>query len=391
MIQTQANCQTKCPICGASASQLLSLPKYPVTEFYEPWSEVFVLTGYFDQIVRFCSKCTHLFLERVIDTKFTYSNYKTTSGSSPGALKCLDNLEKFARKHLEDLDSVPTIIDIGGNDGSLLSKFKSKGKKLINIDPNASGPDEIEKLKVFFQEINLAQFRTRQRKVIFCSHTIEHIEDPMQFIREIGNSLNYEDVLFLQFPSLESLIRYFRFDQVCHQHINYFSLNSISILLLSMGLGIQHYEFDEEHYGTLRLMVRRELKKREIETLHYPVNAHHVLQAYETFRNFCTALDLAIRPMFETGGAGFGAGLMVPTLAYNVPTVSKLSVIYDDNQEKIDHRFINLNARILSPNDSFFSSPIIITSISTKSAGRSIYHKLANAGVEYIVLPVIYS
>ena len=84
-------------------------------------------------------------------------------------------------------------------------------------------------------------------------------------------------------------------------------------------------------------------------------------------------------------------GLMVPTLAYNVPTVSKLSVIYDDNQEKIDHRFINLNARILSPNDSFFSSPIIITSISTKSAGRSIYHKLANAGVEYIVLPVIYS
>jgi len=383
--------QDKCPACQANTHQLISLPAYPVTEFYEPWTQDFSPSGFFDQTLRFCDECSHLFLGTVLDAKFIYSNYLTTSASSAGALVCLDNLQAFIQKNLVNFDRFSTIIDIGGNDSSLLSRYANLGKKLINVDPNATGPDYIEHMNVFFEDMELSQFRTIRNKVVFCSHTLEHVEDPAKFINEISKSLNDEDVLFMQFPSLESLTRYMRFDQVCHQHINYFSLSSISRLLEKMGLVIEQHEFDEEHFGTLRLMARRQSAGRLSGIQPPAIERHSVLSAYERFRAFYAALNQAIHPLFERDGAGFGAGLMVPTLAYHLSVIGQLSYIYDDNKAKHNNRFVNLKARILPPDPSVYKKPMMVTSISTKSAARAIYRKLANEGAEYIVMPIICS
>jgi len=82
---------------------------------------------------------------------------------------------------------------------------------------------------------------------------------------------------------------------------------------------------------------------------------------------------------------------MVPTLAYHLSVIGQLSYIYDDNKAKHNNRFVNLKARILPPDPSVYKKPMMVTSISTKSAARAIYRKLANEGAEYIVMPIICS
>jgi hypothetical protein len=78
---------------------------------------------------------------------------------------------------------------------------------------------------------------------------------------------------------------------------------------------------------------------------------------------------------------------MVPTLAYYLPLINDLEVILDENSSKFNQQFINLLPKICNATMIDIKRPIIITSISTKTAARSIYAKLSALGCEDITIP----
>ena len=69
--------------------------------------------------------------------------------------------------------------------------------------------------------------RRNKKTIFFSSHTIEHLEDTVSFIHQLSNTLKKDDHIFLQFPSIEMMVEDKKFEQICHQHINYFSIESI--------------------------------------------------------------------------------------------------------------------------------------------------------------------
>ena len=83
---------------------------------------------------------------------------------------------------------------------------------------------------LFCEKIQLHQ---KTKQIFVSSHTIEHLEDPASLLRKLSKVIKINDILYLQFPSMEKLIEQGRYDQICHQHINLFSLNSISNLARS--------------------------------------------------------------------------------------------------------------------------------------------------------------
>jgi hypothetical protein len=225
------------------------------------------------------------------------------------------------------------------------------------------------------------------KKVIVSSHTIEHLSQPSGLIRKIADVLTDEDYCFLQFPALESLVGNLRFDQICHQHISYFSISSIAALLNRLGLHMFDFEYDNAHFGTLRVAAR--LGRASGSAQQNPVlSRESIVHQFERFKKYYSQLNEILDPVFRDGN-GFGAGLMVPTLAYYLPVVRSLKYIFDENSSKHGKRFINIPAQIVPPTALDPESPILVTSISTNSAARAIFNKLVAKEVKKIVLPTI--
>ena len=377
---------TNCPCCERVAKSVIDLPNYPLTEFYKNIDNQAQRYGFIDQEVLFCDRCNHLFLKKILDAQKIYSNYLTSTISSSGAVICLQNFADFIRGTMSDVSQY-SLIDIGGNDSTFLQFFDGKISNLINIDANASAENEKIKLyKSFVEDFDFDEFKTIGKKIYASSHTLEHLENPVLFIENLAKTINTNDVLYMQFPSLELLIQQRRFDQLCHQHLNYFSLASICETLNRFGLYINKYEFDSSHFGTLRLKASRTSTSNQ--DICEKRTAHDVSAAYANFSQYYRALNSILEEPFE-GGQGFGAALMVPTLAYHLPLINSLNKIIDQNPSRINKRFINLDPPILPMTELELHKPVLVTAISTKAATRSIFQKLSTLGVADICIPSV--
>jgi len=373
-----------CPCCNQLAEGIIQIERYPLTEFYKIYeNEGGELSGFLDQELCYCEQCDHLFLEKIIDVREIYTNYLTTTTSSKGAIDCLLNFKKFIDKKL-DVENPTYVIDIGGNDSYFLGLFDKSKFDLVNIDANAEGGDGINIIRSFLEDVDLSTF-SKDSKIIVSSHTIEHLQNPADLIKKIAAVVSGDDRVFLQFPSLEMMITDARFDQVCHQHLNYFSLSSISKLLKNYGLIVMNYEYDSSHFGTLRIMAKKSNSLDEVFAVTQNTSLK-ILNRYSFFREYYSSLQNILQNKLN-GQQGFGAGLMVPTLAYYLPLINDLEIILDENASKFNMQFINLAPKICDAKMIDTHRPIIITSISTKTAARNIFAKLSSFGCEDITIP----
>ena len=151
----------------------------------------------------------------------------------------------------------------------------------------------------------------------------------------------------------------------------------------SEGLYVQKYEYDTSHFGTLRV----KLTKAKVRYKKYKIfTESEIVNSYLCFKKYYRYLNESIHDVFHQG-QGFGAGLMVPTLAYNLPVIDQLSVIIDENTSRTGKKFINLNPPIYGIEKLDIGTPVLIISISTKAAARAIFYKLESLGIKDICIP----
>jgi hypothetical protein len=379
--------QFNCISCNSSkhSNKIITLPKFPITEFYRNSKDKLEKKSFIDQSVFYCSKCDHAFLNKILDIGQIYSNYITSTSSSKGAIDCLKSFYNFILENTTEVTKFD-VVDIGGNDSLFLSFFK-KNKYKINIDPNGySKYKNIKVMKFFLENIDFTKIKKKNETLYVSSHTLEHLENPNKLFFQLNKVLKKKDEIYLQFPSLEKMIELRRFDQLCHQHINYFSLESIKKLMLKFDLYINAYEYDTNHFGTLRLKVTRNKKNN---VLVYRRNSYQkIRKVYKEYLLFNKHLNKNLLSIFNNG-QGFGAGLMVPILAYYLPVINKLKYIIDENKFKNNKKYINLKPVIRNLKYLKKDKPILITSVSTQEAAKMINKKLVEIGVKNIALPVM--
>jgi hypothetical protein len=364
-----------CPICNGAMEEVIDLPKLPLTEHYEPYTDVFEPKGFIDNSLLYCEPCSHAKLETVIPPEQLYAkNYLTKTGKSVGASHSVLSFYSFINRHL-DLSNYDVVMDIGGNDCSLLDLFQ--GKRRVAVDPNASGDAEL--IKGYVEHVDLQPFK-KDKKLILCSHTLEHLENPGALLDKVSNILCYGDACAFQFPSLDSMVRDARIDHVHHQHLHYFSLRSTSLLFAKHGFEITQFDFDESHYGTLRVIFRRGLE----ELKGFPISYESIARANQDFIAEMVCFDERIERLRDP--VGFGAALMVPLLRYYVPNLDRLGCIYDQDESKHWKRWINFDVPI-KPNKPVAGLDVVVTAFNTKLAVRKIVNKLTNEGARTVLVP----
>ncbi len=297
----------------------------------------------------------------------------------------INNFHDFVTANLKGRHKV--ILDIGANDTTLLKKFKDSGARLIGVDPNVNSDDpQIETIRGYIEDVDIAGFGS-DSKLYLCSHTLEHIFNPAEFLAQLQAVAQPDDEFFFQFPSLDLLVRDGRFDQVHHQHIHYFSLHSFSKLLDQSGFELVTHAFDADHYGTLMSCFRKKRSTTTIAPVGQTYTTGQILLAYRAF----TAAFAAANQRLEIDSQGFscyGASLMLPILHYYMPNLIHASTILDTNPAKFGLSYVNFDVNISDAAQfDYKNANLVVTAISTKLATRKIVSNLVTAGALNIILP----
>jgi len=391
--------RTHCVVCNAKASEaVFELPDFPLTEIYVD-KNISQKVGFVDQAFHLCNCCGHGQNVNVIDQDFLYSdNYFHRTSASLSSVVAIDSFLEFINSVAGD-SKFENIIEIGCNDLYTLKKLRNKADKLFGIDPilrEKEGQIEDEKIKVvgdFVENVNLRELNIN-RSIVLSSYTLEHIEDPKELMRSLLDNATSETLFFFQFPGLESLIQNSRFDQVFHQHFNYFSLQTVLHMLNDIEAELIDFRVNPYHWGALLIAFKRKGKNSmnpndKFKEFTLCFTREQILKQYSLFKD---GLELTNRRLLSFKGEkiyGYGAALMLPILDYYLDGLSELECIVDDDKNKDGLYYINLPLQILHLEkiNNIKDAIVLITAINSKHATRAIMSKLIDLRVRQIIVP----
>ena len=118
-----------------------------------------------------------------------YEHYPYTSSSNSAMGRILQNVANSG-KDLGILREGNTILDIGGNDGTLLSYFEGENLNLVCIDPAQNveskvNSDNFVRVKDYFTAENFSRVSQDKAKLIFGVAMFYHLRDPVGFCRDV--------------------------------------------------------------------------------------------------------------------------------------------------------------------------------------------------------------
>ena len=156
-------------------------------------------------------------------------------------------------------------LDIACNDGTLLSQVPNQYVKL-GIDPcDDSYYNESSKHATVVQDYFSydAYQRTgngdKKANVITTIAMFYDLLDPHPFISDITKVLDDNGIWIVQMSYTPLMLQQLAFDNICHEHVYYYSLNSIQKLFSQHGLKIVDCSLNDVNGGSFRVYVQKEI------------------------------------------------------------------------------------------------------------------------------------
>jgi hypothetical protein len=235
------------------------------------------LTGIFPNTIRekipkgelnmvMCEKCKLLQLGNSFDEKIMYGdNYGYMSSLNPHMIKHL-KIKSEKLKRISKLKKNDIVIDIGSNDGTTLSNFK-KSNILIGVDPT------IKKLKKFYRKdiIAIPEFfnsfivskylKKNKAKIISTISMFYDLPSPIDFAKNVYECLRDDGIWHLEQSYMPSMIKNTSYDTICHEHLEYYSLESIKYIFDNVGFKIIDLEINDINGGSFSITVAKKKSK----------------------------------------------------------------------------------------------------------------------------------
>ena len=207
-------------------------------------------------------------LNHTYDSSFMYGpNYGYRSGLNSSMVLHLKNKANDLKKivNLKDGDAV---LDIGANDGTFLSCFSDVTDNLIGCDPSA------EKFKNFFpinaryifdfftKEIYQEQYHKVKPKLISSIAMFYDLDDPLKFAKDVYDIIHDDGVWHLEQSYILSMLETNSFDTICHEHTEYYSVDSIEKILNKAGFVIDDIGFNDINGGSFWINAIKNNRKK---------------------------------------------------------------------------------------------------------------------------------
>ena len=156
------------------------------------------------------------------------------------------------------------ILDIASNDGTFLNFFTKtcKDLELYGCDPSS------QKFKKYYHKsVNLivdyfpskklkdeVKLKNNKKFSLITSFAMFYdIQNPNKFCKEIFQSLDKDGVWILELSYLPLLMKKLNYDQICHEHIAYYSLTTFKKIAEKNKLKILDCSFNEINGGSIHI------------------------------------------------------------------------------------------------------------------------------------------
>jgi len=187
-------------------------------------------------------------------------NYGYRSGLN---MSMVEHLNQKIKK-LEDKVQLKTndlVIDIGSNDATTLKAYKDSEINKVGIDPTGKKfkrfyNKDISLISDFFPTPKLQElFPSRKAKIITSIAMFYDLEDPTLFVEAIANNLDLNGIWHFEQSYLPIMLEKNSYDTVCHEHLEYYTIESIILILEKYDLKIIDIELNSINGGSFALSV----------------------------------------------------------------------------------------------------------------------------------------
>jgi nucleoside-diphosphate-sugar epimerase/quercetin dioxygenase-like cupin family protein len=219
--------------------------------------------------VNYCENCHNCQLSVAVDPKKMFSNYLYTSSTSKSFREHFINAAKKYSKDFKLSKKKSYIIDIGSNDGVALKPFKDLGfKKILGIEPakNLAKLANSNKIKTFngFLEKNKLNKIKKNADLILASNVFAHSDKLKEMADCMFKLLSKKGTIIIEVQYLLNTLKDLTFDNIYHEHYNYWSLTSLINFFNQFDASIYRAEKISTHGGSIRVYIKKS-KKIKIE------------------------------------------------------------------------------------------------------------------------------
>jgi SAM-dependent methyltransferase len=290
-----------CRVCDGELEPVLSLGEQYVSDFILPGQPDSACAP-LDLVI--CRRCRLVQLRDTVTADLLYRNYWYRSGTNQTMRSALADIARKAETliHLQPGDAV---LDIGCNDGTLLAAYATGGITRIGFDPAenlASLSRAVADTIVvdFFQasafEENPA-LHGRTPRVVTSIAMFYDLEEPRTFIAGVKKIMDPDGLWIVQMSWLPLMLREHELGNICHEHLEYYSLHSFEYLLRLEEMEIVDVEVNAVNGGSLRAYIRN--KRASPDTFADPTYRDLAAQRVEALRAQEAELNLAEAGPYE--------------------------------------------------------------------------------------------
>jgi hypothetical protein len=211
------------------------------------------------QTLVLCENCTLLQLKETVNPDLLYKQYFYRSAVSDTMRKDLASVvqDVMSRVTLQDEDYV---LDIGANDCTMISFFPENLNR-CGIEPaeNISWSKVDKSIKIvnnYFNNESVKKASCNNKIKIFTSCAMFYdLDDPNSFVKTVKDNLHMEGVFCIQLSYLPAMLRNMNFYDICNEHLEYYSLNTLQTLMNRHNLEVYDAEENDVNGGSIRVMI----------------------------------------------------------------------------------------------------------------------------------------
>ena len=288
--------------------------------------------------------------EYVLPDRIFHNTYPYLSSASE---YWVSHAKQFAGEMTErlSLDSDTLVIELGSNDGYLLSQFQKLGVSVLGVEPPENTAEIARRAGVptiskFFGEDLACELLVKygHPKLIVVNNVYAHVPDQQDFTRGIATLCGEETIVTIENPSFDILLNKSLFDTIYHEHYSYLTAHSVDAVAKKFGLNLVRVERLPTHGGSNRYYLSLSEEADETVGAVFADEKAAGLFSEEKWEEFSASSRLAIhglRQWFldqEAAGntvVGYGAAHKGNTFLNAVGEESKiLKYVVDASHEK---------------------------------------------------------
>lgn len=256
--------QTRCQICNRPKLQLiLDLGHQPLCNTLLTKDALDEPEKTYPLRMLWCPKCTCVQLDYCVPQEEVFHiNYPYRSGITKELAEYQRNISESLIKRY-DLKPNDLVIDIGSNDGTLLSGFKERGIRVLGVEPTniakIARSQGIDTVQAFF-DIKLAKKIKKkygESAIIITTNTFAHMQTIGEFIMGAYYVLKKDGVFINETHYLLDVITGGQFDTIYHEHLRTYSLKAYLKLFEQYDFTVTDVERGNRYGGNIRVFATK--------------------------------------------------------------------------------------------------------------------------------------